>query len=137
MIRAEMAGTDISDAEIEHAAEDVLAGGGDQMPTEAPIGIDLRCSPGRVWIQEFDGSSHHVGYGGAWRVVSLNDRTQRFERVIFPDGFIPHRITDSSAIGIVTDSVDLQHVAVVDLAFGRGGMGLRTAGASREFVRDD
>ena len=137
MIRAEMAGTDISDAEIDRAAEDVLAGGGDQMPTEAPIGIDLRCSPGRVWIQEFDGSSHHVGYGGAWRVVSLNDRTQRFRRVIFPDGFIPHRITDSSAIGIVTDSVDLQHVAVVGLAFGRGGMGLRTAGASREFVRDD
>ena len=115
MIRTEMAGTDISDAEIERAAEGVLARAADQLPAEAPIGIDLRCSPGRVWIQEFDGSSHHLGYGGAWRVVSLNDRTPRFRRVIFPDGFIPYRITDSSAIGVVTDSVDLQRVAVAGL----------------------
>ncbi len=125
MIRAETGGTDISDAEIEVAAEGALARAADQFPAEAPIGIDLRCSPGQVWIQEFDGSSHHLGYGGAWRVVSLNDRTPRFRRVIFPDGFIPYRITGSAAIGVVTDSVDLQRVAVAGLASLTASLGVR------------
>ena len=125
MIRAETAGTDISDAEIEQASEGVLARAADQFPAEAPIGIDLRCSPGQVWIQEFDGSSHHLGYGGAWRVVSLNDRTPRFRTAIFPDGFIPYRITGSAAIGVVTDSVDLQRVAVAGLASLTASLGVR------------
>ena len=87
--RNEMRGSDLSDAEIERAAAEVLARAGDQMPESVPVGVDLRCSPERIWIQEFDGSSHPLGYGRAWMTVSLHDRDPRFQRVVFPDGFAP------------------------------------------------
>ena len=118
MMRAETGGTDVSDAEIERAAEDVLNRAGDQLPVDAPIGIDLRCTPNRVWIQEFDGSSHPLGYGRTWRTVSSGGVTPYFQRVVFPEGFTPYRITESVAIGVLADSVDLQRVAVVRLASG-------------------
>ena len=115
MMRNETRGTDIAEAEIERAAADALARAGDHLTAEAPIGIDLRCSPGRIWIQEFDGSSHPLGYGGAWRSVSLGDPEAQFQRVIFPDGFTPYRFTDSTAVGVLTDAMDLQRIAVVRL----------------------
>jgi len=114
--RNEMRGSNVSDAEIERAAAEVLARAGDQMPEAAPIGIDLRCSPERIWIQEFDGSSHPLGYGRAWMTVTLSNGDPRFQRVIFPEGFAPYRLTDSMAIGVVTDSLELQRIAVVRLA---------------------
>ncbi|WP_419166825.1 hypothetical protein [Candidatus Palauibacter sp.] len=115
MMRNETRGTNMPEAEIERAAADALARAGDHLPAEAPIGIDLRCSPGRVWIQAFDGSSHPLGYGRAWSTVSLGDPEPQFQRVIFPDGFTPYRFTDTTAIGVLTDAMDLQRVAVVRL----------------------
>lgn len=116
MMRHETQGTNVADDEIDRAAADMLARAGDHLAAEAPLGIDLRCSPGRIWIQEFDGSSHPLGYGRTWMTVSLDDADPRFQRVVFPDGFTPHRFTDSVAIGVVTDSAELQRVAVVRLA---------------------
>ena len=116
--RSEMRESDVSDAEIERAAAEVLVRAGDQMPETAPIGVDVRCSPGRIWIQEFDGSSHPLGYGRAWMTVTLSNEDPRFQRVIFPEGFAPYRLTDEIAIGVVTDSVELQRVAVVRLVGG-------------------
>ena len=116
MMRNETQGTNITDEEIERAAADMLARAGDHLAAEAPVGIDLRCSPGRIWIQEFDGSSHPLGYGRTWMTVALDDAGPQFQRVLFPDGFTPYRLTDSVAIGVVTDSVELQRVAVVRLA---------------------
>lgn len=115
MMHNEMQGANVADAEIERAAADVLARAGDHLAAEAPAGIDLRCSPGRIWIQEFDGSSHPLGYGRTWMTVALDDAAPRFQRVVFPDGFTPYRLTDSVAIGVVTDSVELQRVAVARL----------------------
>ena len=117
--RNEMRGSEVSDAEIERAAAEFLARAGDRMPESVPIGVDLRCSPARIWIQEFDGSSHPLGYGRAWMTVSLHDEAPQFQRVIFPEGFAPYRLTDLIAIGVVTDSTELQRVAVVRL----GGFG--------------
>ena len=116
MVSLELRGSGISDAEIDKAAKDVLLRYGDRMPDAAPIGIDLRCSAERIWIQEFDGSSHPLGYGKGWRTVSWGDTGPLFHRVVFPDGFQPYRMNDSLAIGVVTDSADLQRVALVRLA---------------------
>ena len=116
MMRHEMRGANVADDEIERAAADLLARAGDHLAAEAPLGIDPRCAPGRIWIQEFDGSSHPLGYGRTWMTVAFDDATPRFQKVVFPDGFTPYRLTDSVAIGVVTDSVELQRVAVVRLA---------------------
>ena len=116
MMRHETQGTNVAAREIERAAADMLARAGDHLAAEAPLGIDLRCSSGRIWIQEFDGSSHPHGYGRTWMTVARDAATPRFQRVVFPDGFTPYRLTDSMAIGVVTDHVELQHVAVVRLA---------------------
>ena len=48
--------------------------------------------------------------------VAFDHAAPRFRKVVFPDGFTPYRLTDSVAIGVVTDSVELQRVAVVRLA---------------------
>ena len=116
MMRNETQGTDVSDGEIERAAAEMLAQAGDRLAADAPAGIELRCAPGRVWIQEFDGSSPPLGYGRTWVTIALDGEVPRFQRVFFPDGFTPYRFTDSVAIGVVTDSVDLQRLAVVRLS---------------------
>ena len=116
MMRHETQGTNVADDEIERAAADMLAGAGDHLAAEAPLGVDLRCAPGRIWIQEFDRSSHPLGYGRTWMTVAFDDAAPRFQKVVFPDGFTPYRLTDSVAIGVVTDSTELQRVAVVRLA---------------------
>ncbi len=122
MISGETRGTDIADEEVNAAAEGMLAQAGDQLATEAPLGVDLRCAPGRVWIQEFDGASHALGYGRGWRTVSLDganpgaeNQAPRFQRILFPEGFVPWRLTDSMAIGVMTDDLNLQRLAVVRL----------------------
>lgn len=115
MMRNETRGTNVADDEIERAAADMLARAGDELPAEAPLGVDLRCSPRRIWIQEFDGSSHPLGYGRTWMTVALDNAAPRFQRFVFLDGFAPHRFTDSAAVGVVTDSMELQRVAVVRL----------------------
>lgn len=115
MMRNETQGTNVAHDEIDRAAADMLARAGDHLAAEAPLGIDLRCSPGRIWIQEFDGASHPLGYGRTWMTVGLDDAAPPFQRVVFPDGFTPYRLTDSAATGVVTDSVELQRIAVVRL----------------------
>ncbi len=112
---------DVSAAEIEQAAAEAVANAGDMLPSETPLAVDLLCSGDRVWVQEFDGLAHPMGYGRAWWSVAVDagaDRAAgagRTERVIFPERFAPFQITDSTAIGIVTDAMDLQRVAVVRL----------------------
>ena len=115
MMRNETRGTNVSDDEIERAAADMLGQAGSHLPEAAPIGIDLRCSPERIWIQEFDGPPHPLGYGRTWMTVALDDTAPRFQRIVFPDGFTPHRLTDSVAVGLVKDSLELQRVALVRL----------------------
>ncbi len=106
----------ISDAEVDHAAEELLAQVGEHLPAKTPLGVDIRCTAGRVWIQEFDGSHHPLGYGRLWRSVSLRGRSPRFQRIVFPDGFAAMRLSDSLAIGVLTDADKLQRIAIVRLS---------------------
>ena len=82
---------------------------------EEPIGVDLKCAPGQVWIQEFDATSNPLGFGPFWRTVALDGRAVTFSRVLFPKGFNPHRISESRAIGVVVDSVGLERLATLSL----------------------
>lgn len=114
-MQAETRDDNVDPAEIERAAEAAVASAGDRLPAETPLGVSLLCAAGRVWIQEFDGLAHPPGYGSAWWSVDLTDGAARAERVVFPDRFTPFQMTDSTAIGVITDSVELQRVAVVRL----------------------
>lgn len=105
----------ISGAEVDRAAEDVLARAGDQLTAQAPVGIDLRCSAGHVWIQVFDGERHPLGYGKTWRRVSLGGRSPQFQEIVFPEGFAAIRLGDSLAIGVETNAAELQRIAIVRL----------------------
>ena len=114
-IAAELRNQDVPASEIDRIAKSVLADAEGMFPHEAPIGVDLRCSRDRVWIQEFDGDSHPLGYGPRWRTVSRGVLGPRFGQVTFPAGFMPYRITDSRAVGVVTDDLSLQRLATVDI----------------------
>ncbi len=114
-IAAELRGQDVPGSEIDRIAKSVLVDAEAMFPGEAPIGVDLRCSRDRVWIQEFDGDSHPLGYGPRWRTVSRGVTGPRFGQVAFPAGFMPYRITDTRAVGVVTDDLSLQRLATVDI----------------------
>lgn len=112
-IRAEAGDNGLSDAEILSAATEAVKRAEPVFPDEAPIGVDLKCAPGRVWIQEFDGSAHPLGYGRSWRTATLDRSPATFSRVVFPADFQPHRISASRALGVVTGPAGYHHVATV------------------------
>lgn len=114
-IEAEARGEGADAATIDRVAESAFSQAEDYFPTEAPAGVDLKCAPGHVWIQEFDGDSHPLGYGPRWHTVRLDGTEPRFARVSFPPGFQPVRVSNSGMLGVVTDSVSLQRLAHVDL----------------------
>lgn len=87
----------------------------DRFAQSAPLGVDIRCARGRVWIQEFDGGSDPLGRGRHWRTVALEGGEPRFSRVTLPGGFRPYRISDSRMLGVVTDTLGLQSVAAIEL----------------------
>ena len=114
-VKAEFGDRDVTEDEIERIATEALRRAEDMFATEEPIGIDLKCAPGRVWIQEFDGTSHPLGYGPVWRTVTFNGTSVVFSRVVFPGNFAPYRVSESRAVGVMADSVGLQRVATVVL----------------------
>ena len=89
----------------------------DDFPSEAPVGVDIRCAPGRVWIQEFDGGAHPLGFGRSWWTVSTTGIPPIYSRVVLPVRFRPHSISGPQMLGIVTDSLGLQRVASIRLPF--------------------
>ena len=114
-IRAEAGDQDISEAEILGHAMEAVRNAEGMFAAEEPLAVDLKCSPGQVWIQEFDSDTHPLGYGPIWRTVALGHGSAAFSRVLFPNDFSPHRISESRAIGVVVDSVGFQRVATVEL----------------------
>ena len=100
---------------VDRMAESALAEAEDFFPADAPAGVDLKCASSRVWIQEFDGDSHPLGYGPYWRTVALDGSVPRFARVGLPRGFQPVRVSSSGMLGVVTDAVSIQRLAQVDL----------------------
>lgn len=114
-IEAEARGEGADAATIDQIAQSAFSQAEDLFPAEAPAGIDLKCASGRVWIQEFDGDSHPLGYGPYWRTVSLDGSEPRYARIALPPGFQPVRVSESGMLGVVTDSVSLQRIAQLEL----------------------
>ena len=111
-VRAEIERGSASETEISSLATEAAASLADLFATEEPIAVDLKCAPNLVWIQSFEGS-HPLGYGPLWTTVSYHRASPAFSRVVFPAGFIPHRITESFAFGVVADTGGLQRLATV------------------------
>lgn len=80
-------------------------------PDRAPPAVDLLCDPwGNAWLQQFSTDESPLGYGSHWLVVS---RTGARRSVRFPAGFRPRVLTGGAAIGIHTDSLDVQRLAFI------------------------
>ena len=110
--RAETARGSVSEAELTRLATEAAASLAELFAKEKPLGVNLKCAPDRVWIQSFEGS-HPLGYGPLWKTVCFHRGSPAFSRVVFPSGFIPHRITESLAFGVVADASGLQRLATV------------------------
>ena len=81
-----------------------------------PLAVDIKCSAGRVWMQEYDGAAHPLGYSQSWNAVTLSDGgTSAYSEVILPSAFQLFRVSDSHLLGVVTDGMDLQRVASIPL----------------------
>ena len=115
-MRTEAHGQDITDSELDALATQAARDAEDLFPVQAPMAVDILCGAGRVWLQEFDGPNHPLGYGPAWRTISLDaGATPRFARIAFPANFSPHRIVESQALGTIKDSTGLARLALVEL----------------------
>ncbi len=69
----------------------------------------LRCDvEGRIWIQLFDVNDDPRGYGRTWAVLDGDGVVTAF--VLFPHGFLPLRIGDRRAVGVVRDEMGLETV---------------------------
>ena len=121
-IRSEIEDGSLPEAEIVQYATDAARNAAEMFAVEEPLGVDLKCAPDRVWIREFNGASHPLGYGPSWRTVDLDGEPPTFSRVVFPPDFNPYRIAKSRAIGVVVDAMGLERVASVTLPlFARQG----------------
>ena len=114
-IKAELQGQSMDESEMQAMVEGVEEASRDMFAPSAPAGVDVKCSADRVWIQEFDGTSHPLGLGRRWRTIDLAGSAPAFSQVVLPAGFRPYRISESEMLGVVTDSLDLQRVAGVRL----------------------
>ncbi len=82
---------------------------------DAPLGVDLKCGAGRVWVQEFDGVTDPLGFGPVWRTVSVDARHPSDIRVTFPAHFTLHRIVGSEILGVMTDPLGQERIAKISL----------------------
>lgn len=115
-MKAETRGQDVDESEIEARAVQAARDAEDLFPPGAPVAVDLRCGPNRVWLQEYDRSSSPLGYGTLWRAMPLNEPGRpRFMRVAFPPRFAPFRFLDTQALGTVVNSSGLERLAVAEL----------------------
>ena len=115
-MKAETRGQDVDESEIKARAVQAAREAQDLFPLDAPVAVDLRCGPNRVWLQEYDRGSSPLGYGTLWRAMPLNEPGRpRFMRVAFPPGFAPFRFLDMQALGTVVNSSGLQRLAVAEL----------------------
>lgn len=84
-----------------------------RFPRNAPPAVSLLCDPrGHVWLQLFSSADHPLGYGREWLVVDPGGATRR---VRFPPGFQPRAFARGMAVGVQTDSLDVQRIAAVPL----------------------
>ncbi len=114
-MNAELQGQRVEASEMEAMLARAEQGGRDQFPASAPLAVDIKCSEGRVWMQEYDGTAHPLGFSQMWRTVALAGTTSPYLEVILPTAFQLFRVSDSRLLGIVTDDMDLQRVASIPL----------------------
>lgn len=108
MVVQELGSGAVGDPDVEREVETLVRSHRREFGTKLPGGVDLRCDvSGRTWIAEFDNSVHSLGFGANWLVVDGNTS----QRVRFPEGFRPFEIGPRRAIGIFTDSLDVQWLA--------------------------
>lgn len=118
MVRAELGDQGTSQEEISRHAHEAMKHAQDLFPINEPLGVDLKCAPGRVWLQEFDGTAHPLGYGTKWRTITIDRPVAQVSRVEFPTGFAPIRFSEAGALGLLTDPLGFQRVAQIEFSLG-------------------
>jgi hypothetical protein len=110
-MKAELQGRRVESGKMEAMLARAEQGSRDQFPAAAPLAVDIKCSEGRVWMQEYDGAAHPLGFGRRWRTISLAGHTSAYSEVTLPAPFRLFRASESRLLGVVTDDLDLQRVA--------------------------
>lgn len=115
-MKAELQGRSVESGEMEAMLARAEEGSRDQFPPSAPLAVDIKCSEGRVWMQQYDGATHPLGFSRTWRTVALaGGGTSAYSEVVLPPAFQLFRVSDSHLLGAVTDDMDLQRVATIPL----------------------
>ncbi|HEX6913093.1 MAG TPA: hypothetical protein VF142_21970 [Longimicrobium sp.] len=113
VVGLETRGAAIDPDVVEKRVEQIARSQRHRFPRNAPPAVSLLCdSRGQVWLQQFSTADHPLGYGREWIVVDPRGASRR---VRFPPGFQPRAFTRAAAVGVRTDSLDVQQIATVPL----------------------
>ena len=109
-LRLELGGVEPAPGELERAVQRVFRSQRHDFAKTAPPAVDMLCdSNSGVWLERFGTDTDPIGYGRDWtRIATEGNSTS----VRFPAGFRPRAIVGERAIGILTDSLDVQSIAV-------------------------
>jgi hypothetical protein len=114
MVVHELGSGAAGEPDVEREIERLADAHRDDFGEHVPPAADLLCDfAARTWIERFDNSADPLGYGRDWLVVEGDT----FRRVRFPERFRPIHIGERQAIGILTDSLDVQRVATTEIPF--------------------
>ena len=115
-MKAELQGRSVESGEMEAMLARAEEGSRDQFPPSGPLAVDLKCGAGRVWMQQYDGAAHPLGFSQTWRTVALTrGSTSAYSEAVLPPAFRLFRVSNSHLLGVVTDDMDLQRVATIPL----------------------
>lgn len=113
VIALELHGQQVEAGYLESVVDRALRSQRNRFPETAPPAVDLLCGPpGEAWLQRFSTDDHPLGYAREWMVV---DRQGNSRALRFPPRFQPRFLTRDAAIGVLTDSLDVQQIAKVPL----------------------
>lgn len=113
VIALELHGQQVQAGYLESAVNRALRNQQGRFPETAPPAVDLLCGPGgEAWLQRFSTADHPLGYAREWVVVERRGNSRALR---FPPRFQPRFVTRDAAIGVLTDSLDVQQIARVPL----------------------
>jgi hypothetical protein len=109
-LRLELGGVEPAPGELDRAVERAFRSQRRDFGKTAPPAVDLLCdSNSEVWLEQFGTDTDPIGYGRDWTRITPGGNSTL---VRFPAGFRPRAIAGERAIGILTDSLDVQSIAV-------------------------
>jgi hypothetical protein len=109
----ELRGRRYDASQVNQRLREMISHNRDLFGHHEPLAVRLLCDPvGRAWLKRFPEDPRSSREGGQWVVRAPG---ASLVMVRMPSGFEPWRFEQEAIVGVLTDSLDFQRVAVIAL----------------------